>query len=145
MNGEVTSKLTRRHEPRRCRYGRPLISIQKSSNRKALRSGSQRTSAVDIIHDDSRVGALGPTESVERAAPSLAALVPAKIHGCTVQSGPVRHWADVMVTAQASGRRMECADAWIAATALLYDAPLVTHNRGDYLGVPKLTLISHAT
>ena len=56
-----------------------------------------------------------------------------------------RYWADVMVTAQAAGRRIECADAWIAATAMLYDAPLVTHNRGDYLGVPKLTLISHAT
>jgi len=25
--------------------------------------------------------------------------------------------------------------AWIAATAILYDSPLVTHNRGDYLGV----------
>jgi predicted nucleic acid-binding protein len=41
-------------------------------------------------------------------------------------------------------RRIECADAWIAATALLYSVPLVTHNRNDYLGVPDLTLISHA-
>src|ERR1035438_307117 len=37
-------------------------------------------------------------------------------------------WAEVMVAAQAAGRRIETADAWIAATALLYDAPLVTHN-----------------
>ena len=41
-------------------------------------------------------------------------------------------------------RRIECADAWIAATALLYSVPLVTPNRNDYLGVPDLTLISHA-
>jgi predicted nucleic acid-binding protein len=56
-----------------------------------------------------------------------------------------RAWAEVMVAAQAAGRRIECADAWIAATAVLYDAPLVTHNRDDYLGVPRLTLISHQT
>ena len=54
-----------------------------------------------------------------------------------------RKWAEVMVAAQAVGRRIECADAWIAATALLYDAPLVTHNRGDYLGVPGLNVVSH--
>ena len=52
-------------------------------------------------------------------------------------------WAEVMAAAQAAGRRIECADAWIAATALLYRVPLVTHNRNDYLGVPGLTLISH--
>ena len=54
-----------------------------------------------------------------------------------------RKWAEVMVAAQAAGRRIETADAWIAATALLYDAPLVTHNGSDYLGVPGLKLISH--
>ncbi len=54
-----------------------------------------------------------------------------------------RKWAEVMVAAQAVGRRIECADAWIAATALLYDASLVTHNRSDYLGVPGLRVISH--
>src|SRR5438874_1664609 len=43
-------------------------------------------------------------------------------------------WAEVTVAAQAAGRRIECADAWIAATAVVYGAPLVTHNRADYLG-----------
>jgi predicted nucleic acid-binding protein len=55
-----------------------------------------------------------------------------------------RKWAEVMVAAQAAGRRIECADAWIAATALLYDVALVTHNRNDYLGVPGLRLICHS-
>jgi predicted nucleic acid-binding protein len=55
-----------------------------------------------------------------------------------------RGWAEVMVATQAAGRRIECADAWISATALLHDVPLLTHNRSDYLGVPDLTLISHA-
>ena len=45
--------------------------------------------------------------------------------------------------AELAGRRIKCADAWIAATALLYEAALVTHNRGDYRGVPGLTVISH--
>jgi predicted nucleic acid-binding protein len=53
-------------------------------------------------------------------------------------------WAEVTVAAQTSGYRIECADAWVAATALLYQVPLVTHNRSDYQGVPGLVLISHA-
>jgi predicted nucleic acid-binding protein len=36
-----------------------------------------------------------------------------------------RMWAEAMVAAQAAGRRIECADAWIAATASLYGAPLL--------------------
>jgi tRNA(fMet)-specific endonuclease VapC len=55
-----------------------------------------------------------------------------------------RLWAQVMVSARSAGRPIEAADAWVAATALLYDVPLITHNRSDYLGVRGLTLISHA-
>ena len=51
-------------------------------------------------------------------------------------------WAGVMVAARANGRRIESADAWIAATALLYDAALITHNPKDYLGVPGLLVLS---
>jgi predicted nucleic acid-binding protein len=47
-------------------------------------------------------------------------------------------WAEVMVAARATGRRIDVADAWIAATALLYGAVLVTHNPKDYPGVPNL-------
>ena len=51
-------------------------------------------------------------------------------------------WAEVMVAARANGRRIEAADAWIAATALLYGAALLTHNPKDYLGVPNLRVLS---
>jgi tRNA(fMet)-specific endonuclease VapC len=54
----------------------------------------------------------------------------------------VLKWAEVMVIARRNGRRLETADAWIAATAILYDAPLATHNVSDYLGVPGLKLVS---
>jgi len=50
----------------------------------------------------------------------------------------VLRWAEAMVAARRNGRRIETADAWIAATALLYDAPLLTHSKADYLGVPGL-------
>jgi predicted nucleic acid-binding protein len=50
----------------------------------------------------------------------------------------VLKWAGAMVAARRNGRRIETADAWIAATALLYNAPLLTHNKADYLGIPGL-------
>lgn len=56
----------------------------------------------------------------------------------------VLHWAEVMVAARRNGRRLETADAWIAATAVLYGAPLLTHNVRDYLGVPQVRIISEA-
>lgn len=53
----------------------------------------------------------------------------------------VLKWAEVMVAARKRGRPLETADAWIAATAMLYQAPLITHNAGDYLGVPGVRSI----
>jgi predicted nucleic acid-binding protein len=34
------------------------------------------------------------------------------------------------------------ADAWIAATAALYGAPLITHNANDYRGLAELKPIT---
>lgn len=56
----------------------------------------------------------------------------------------ILRWAEVMVAARRTGRRLETADAWIAATAALYDSPLITHNASDYLGVPGLKLITES-
>ena len=53
-------------------------------------------------------------------------------------------WAVATDSARRSGRPIETADSWIAATALLYGLPLVTHNRGDYAGVSGLQVISEA-
>jgi tRNA(fMet)-specific endonuclease VapC len=55
-----------------------------------------------------------------------------------------RKWAEVTAAARANGRQIGCADAWIAATAVLHDIPLITHNRNDFNGVPGLTVISEA-
>lgn len=53
-------------------------------------------------------------------------------------------WAYVIDECRRSGHVISVADAWHAATALLHDVPLVTHNRRDYAGVPGLTVISEA-
>ena len=40
------------------------------------------------------------------------------------------------------GREIETADAWIAATALWLECPLVTHNRRHFSDIPGLDVIS---
>ena len=50
-------------------------------------------------------------------------------------------WAEVMESARRNGRPIECADAWIAATALRYRVPPVTNNAGDFAGVDRLVVI----
>jgi predicted nucleic acid-binding protein len=59
--------------------------------------------------------------------------------------GLVLKWAEVMVAARRVGRRLETADAWIASTAIMYDAPLITHNGSDYSGVPGLKVITEVS
>jgi tRNA(fMet)-specific endonuclease VapC len=51
-------------------------------------------------------------------------------------------WAHAMHNARLHGRTIGPADAWIAATALLLDIPLVTHNRAHYEGITELRVIS---
>lgn len=53
-----------------------------------------------------------------------------------------RKWAEVTDGARRNGFTISCADAWIAATALTYDIPLITHNPMDYLGIESLTIFS---
>jgi tRNA(fMet)-specific endonuclease VapC len=53
-------------------------------------------------------------------------------------------WAEIRYQAHRGGRKIETADAWIGATALLYKLPLVTHNRSHFEWVSGLTVISEA-
>ena len=52
-----------------------------------------------------------------------------------------REWAYIRAKRQSAGRPISPQDAWIAATALRYDLPLVTHNIKDFLDIPNLRLI----
>lgn len=51
-------------------------------------------------------------------------------------------WGQITAACEHQGRRIVAADAWIAACALRYDAPLITHNRKDFDAVPDLQIIS---
>ena len=51
-------------------------------------------------------------------------------------------WAEVSFAAKRKGRPIQAADAWIAASALYYQVPLITNNRGDYTVVDGLVLLS---
>jgi tRNA(fMet)-specific endonuclease VapC len=55
-----------------------------------------------------------------------------------------RLWAGVFAEARTKGKPIQTADAWIAATALLYGVPLLTHDAGDYAGVDELQIITQA-
>ena len=51
-------------------------------------------------------------------------------------------WAEIRAAARRSGRPLPEQDAWVAATALYRDVPLVTHNARHYVGVPGLQVIT---
>lgn len=51
-------------------------------------------------------------------------------------------WARIRADARAAGRAISPQDTWIAATALVLDAPLATNNRRDFENVRNLRLVS---
>jgi tRNA(fMet)-specific endonuclease VapC len=54
-------------------------------------------------------------------------------------------WAVVREQNRPTGRQLSVADAWIAATAMLYGIPLVTHNRRHFEVLePNLTVRSES-
>jgi predicted nucleic acid-binding protein len=55
-----------------------------------------------------------------------------------------RRWAQVRLQAKQAGRPIDIADAWIAATALELNVPLVTHNPNDFVGVAGLQVLTVA-
>jgi len=53
-------------------------------------------------------------------------------------------WAQIKSDAHKYGNPIETADAWVASVALMFDIPLVTHNRRHFENVKNLKLISEA-
>jgi predicted nucleic acid-binding protein len=53
-------------------------------------------------------------------------------------------WASIRNESARAGHRMGSADAWIAATAMVLSAPLVTNNPKDYRHLNNLQILSVA-
>jgi predicted nucleic acid-binding protein len=51
-------------------------------------------------------------------------------------------WAKVTFSARQIGRPIKTADAWIAATAIYYQVPLITNNTADYAMITGLSVLS---
>lgn len=51
-------------------------------------------------------------------------------------------WAKIRGSRQRIGKPISPQDAWVAATALRHDLPLVTHNVKDFLDIPHLRLLT---
>jgi predicted nucleic acid-binding protein len=65
-----------------------------------------------------------------------------RYHICHSTESMCQRWADVMAQRQAKGRPIEVADAWIAATALDFDIPLVTNNPDDFIAINGLVVLT---
>ena len=55
-----------------------------------------------------------------------------------------KQWAMICVERRRMGSPISVQDAWIAATALRHECPLVTHNRSDFANITGLTVVSEA-
>ena len=55
-----------------------------------------------------------------------------------------QQWASITAEASSKGTPIGVDDAWIAATALLYNYPLITHNRKHLETVSGLKVVSEA-
>ena len=53
-------------------------------------------------------------------------------------------WARIVSDAKSAGVTINPSDAWVAASALRYGAPLVTHNRKCFEAIRGLRLISES-
>ncbi len=53
-----------------------------------------------------------------------------------------RYWARIRAERQRKGHQISAEDAWIAACALRYDCPLISHNASDYADITDLVLIT---
>ena len=70
-----------------------------------------------------------------------------KIHGSFVvipsDGNLCARWGEVRFMRRRQPISMD--DAWIAATAIEYGCPLVTHNATDFHGIPGLNIITEGT
>lgn len=65
------------------------------------------------------------------------------ILGYDQQTGQI--WGQIRAERERFGRPLAAQDAWIAACALRFNYPLLTHNAADYTHIPQLKIISEVS
>ncbi len=73
-------------------------------------------------------------ESLERSLKNYL-IIPVDIELCRI-------WGNLRARRQTIGRVISPQDAWIAATALRNNLPLVTNNAKDFQNIPKLQILT---
>ncbi|QEQ01654.1 type II toxin-antitoxin system VapC family toxin [Thermosynechococcus sp. B0] len=53
-----------------------------------------------------------------------------------------KRYGEIVAGRKRIGKPISFADAWIAACALCYQVPLVTHNEKDFQNIPNLSVIT---
>ena len=61
----------------------------------------------------------------------------------SVNGTVAEYWGRIRAEASAAGKTLPLTDAWIAATALTLECPLVTHNPSDFASIEDLQVISY--
>jgi tRNA(fMet)-specific endonuclease VapC len=72
--------------------------------------------------------------SLERSLASYL-IIPVNIELCRI-------WGNLRAERQTIGQPLSAQDAWIAATSVRHDLPLVTHNAKDFQNIPKLQVLT---
>ena len=62
-------------------------------------------------------------------------IIPVDIEVCRI-------WGNLRAERQATGKAISPQDAWIAATAIRHNLPLVTNNAKDFQNIIKLQVIT---
>jgi predicted nucleic acid-binding protein len=79
--------------------------------------------------------ALPRVQRLESTITTLYTLLPIDIETC-------RWWATIRAQRAALGLPISPQDAWVAASALQYRIPLLTHNPDDFAQIPGLQIIT---
>jgi predicted nucleic acid-binding protein len=117
------------------------VFIARESGRALDASLAPATLAISVITlAELRAGVLGAANLATRGRRLATLESVLSLDAVPIDTAVADAWADLRVRLREAGRRMKANDAWIAATAIALDVPVVTQD-ADFDGVPLLRVI----